>query len=172
MFYFYSFLNRLQSNHQKLYAQPIGSYVHLDKYIPQLKEHEIRYWFDKPYIQGRKRKPALLTAECDTEQKLIAAFGTFQSDGIVFFLGKDYQPGGRLEETLLARSNWNVSLLELRSGGYEEDYLKAVNNYPLFAFFEDTKLSLDLLGRRDEITRAFATALVIEKEVSQARESA
>lgn len=164
--FFSSFLNRLQAKQRKLHAQPIGSRIHLDKYENDLKKNGIAYWVDKTYEEKKKSRPSLLTVRCDTEEKIRAIFSAFNSDAIVFFLAEDFNPGGQLEEKLLSRASLKVSLWEFRSGSYEEEYLKEMEAYGLFAFFEDTKLSLEFLGRKDDILRAFSVALLVEKELA------
>ncbi|MBI3595607.1 MAG: hypothetical protein HY203_00455 [Nitrospirae bacterium] len=155
MRFFSKVLAVLQNSHQKFHAQPVGSYLHLDKYVNELKENHISYWFDKKYQETKKRKPILLTVQCDTEDKIRTVFRMFRSDAVVFFLAAEYLPGGQLEATLLKR----------RFGtGYDEYYLKEIDSYPLFVLFENTHLSLEFLGRRDQIMRAFTTALDVERE--------
>lgn len=154
--FFCETLGRLRDNDQKVYAQPIGSHYHLDRYETELKEEGIRYWFDNEYERGKRKKPNLLTMECDTDAKIRAVFSGFKSEAIVFSLAKQYLPGGQLEKTLAKR----------RFGhGYEEYYLKEIDSYRLFAFFEDGGLSLELIGHRDAILKAFSAALAVEKEI-------
>lgn len=148
--FFAELLASLLGATRQLYAQPIGSYRHLDWYRPRLDDGGFRYWFDAQYEAGKRRKPTLLTVECGTAQATRSAFRLFSSEAIVFFEGEPLSFRRTLEPILLAgRSRAN----------YEADYLRAVNEHAFFAFFEDTKLSLELLGIRTEVLRAFSLAL-------------
>ena len=153
-----SILNRLQDAQRKLYAQPLGSYLSLDKYSSALSERAIQYVFDGQYTKGSRAKPRVLTAKCDTKEKQEAVLEIFQSDGVAFFLSENYQAGGALEAALRERHNWRVGFFQFRSRGYEEDYLRQVDKYGVFAFYENTKVSLEFLGHKDEILRVFSVA--------------
>jgi hypothetical protein len=146
----------LKSNNLMLYAQPITSYVHLNKYEAVLREQDFSYHFDAQYVAGHRKKPTLLWVQCDDPAKIEAVFSTFgvsQTEAIVFFFKDAQSDDAPLEASLMKRRY---------GAGYETAYLQHTGRYPLFAFFENSRFSLELLGRTDFILRAFSIARAVE----------
>lgn len=153
---FSKLLMSIKPNNLVLYAQPITSYVHLRKYEAALRDRNFNYHFDAQYTAGQRKKPALLWVQCDDPTKIEAVFhifGVFQAEAIVFFLKDGQSDNAPLE----------ASLMKQRYGtGYEAAYLQQIGDCPLVAFFENSRVSLELLGTTDFILRAFSIARVTE----------
>jgi hypothetical protein len=141
------------SQNQVVHANPINSFSHVDEYKVLIENSHIpSYWFDSAFMQGHKKRPTLLTAECHTVENIYNLFKIIRSEAMVFFLAKDSEKDMVLEE----------KLFKGRPRHYENPYLEEIDRYKYFIFFAESHMSLEILGFEEFILTCLMKALEME----------
>ncbi len=139
-----------------VHAQPINSFTPITEYAVQLEQKQIKYWFDSLFRQGNKKKPFLITTQCETVSNLMEVFSIFQSEGIVFFPSEASEDDERLEK----------HLLKFSAGNYEIPYLDEINSYSFFVFFAESHMSLEILGSRDAVLNCLLKIIEVDEQTT------